>query len=94
MKSTSRRRFLKLGTTALAMIPILAASRDALAAKNAAMRAALKYQDKPGPDGKDCSACMQFIPGKTPTAMGGCKLYPGDTEISPKGYCTAWVKKA
>ncbi len=94
MTSTSRRQFLKLGGSALVVIPILAASGNALAAKNASMRTALKYQDKPGPDNKDCAGCMQFMPGKTPTALGGCKLYPGDTEISPKGYCTAWVKKA
>ena len=94
MNNPSRRQFLKLGSVALAAIPILGASDNAFAAKNAAMRTALKYQDHPGPDGKDCSGCMQFIPGKSPTALGGCKLYPGDTEISPKGYCTAWVKKA
>lgn len=94
MENASRRRFLKLGGGALAMIPILAASPDALAAKNDAMRTALKYQDHPGPENKDCSNCLQFIPGKSPTALGGCKLYPGDTEISPKGYCTAWTKKA
>ena len=93
MSNASRRQFLKLGGSALVMIPILAASGQALAAKNQPMRTSLKYQDKPGPDGKECSGCMQFIPGKTPAANGGCKLYPGDTEISPKGYCVAWVKK-
>ncbi len=94
MDSNSRRRFLKLGGTALAAIPILCASGTALAAKNEAVRASMKYQDHPGPDGKDCSACLQFIAGKTPTALGGCKIYPGDTEISPHGYCIAWTKKA
>lgn len=94
MEDPSRRRFLKLGGTALAMIPILAASPDAFAAKNEAMRTALKYQDHPGPEKQVCSGCLQFLPGKTPTAMGGCKLYPGDTEISPSGYCISWVKKA
>lgn len=93
MESTSRRRFLKVGGAALAVIPILVASGNAYAAKNASMRTALKYQDKPGPDNKECSGCLQFVPGKTPTSPGGCKLYPGDTEISPRGYCTAWAKK-
>jgi hypothetical protein len=37
---------------------------------------------------------MQFVPGKTPKAMGGCNAIPGDTEISPEGYCIAWAKKA
>ncbi len=94
MNNTSRRQFLKLGGSALVIIPILAASGQAFAAQNAAMRSSLKYQDKPGPDGKDCIGCQQFVPGKTPTALGGCKLYPGDTEIAPKGYCVAWAKKA
>jgi High potential iron-sulfur protein len=93
MKSTSRRRFLKLSGATLAAIPILAASTNAFAAKNAAMRTSLKYQDHPGPDNKECSGCMQFKPGKTPKALGGCNLYPGDTEISPRGYCVAWAKK-
>jgi hypothetical protein len=93
MKETSRRRFLKIGGTTLAVIPFLAASGSAFAAKNAAMRTSLKYQDHPGPDNKECSGCLQFVPGKTPTALGECKLYPGDTEISPRGYCVAWAKK-
>jgi len=93
MSSTSRRRFLKLGTSVLAAVPILAVSKSALAAKNAAMRTSLKYQDHPGPDNKECSGCLQFVPGKTPTSLGECKLYPGDTEISPRGYCVAWAKK-
>ncbi|HTY04093.1 MAG TPA: high-potential iron-sulfur protein [Rhodocyclaceae bacterium] len=94
MNSPSRRTFLKLGGSALVMIPIMGISGSAFAEKNAAMRTALKYQDQPGPEKKECAGCLQFVPGKTPTAMGGCKLYPGDTEIAPHGYCTAWVKKA
>ncbi len=89
MTSNSRRQFLKLGGTALAMIPVLAVSTNAFAAKNDAMRASLKYQDKPGPDKKDCAACMQYVP-----ASKGCKLMAGDTEIAPTGYCVAWVKKS
>ncbi len=83
----SRRNLLKLGGTALAMIPVLA-----FAAKNDAMRAAMKYKD--APDGeKRCSTCMQFVPGKTANDKGGCKLFPGDTEVSPNGSCVAWAKK-
>jgi hypothetical protein len=95
MKSaqSQRRQFLKLGGAALAMIPVIAVSGRAVAATNAGMRAALKYQDKPEGD-KHCAICMQFVPGKSANDKGGCKLMPGDTEISPKGYCTAWVKKA
>jgi hypothetical protein len=56
------------------------------------MRTSMKYQDKPNGD-KSCSGCMQFVPGKTAKDLGGCKIFTGDTEISPKGYCVAWVAK-
>ncbi|OHC66148.1 MAG: hypothetical protein A2045_06710 [Rhodocyclales bacterium GWA2_65_20] len=87
-----RRRFLKLGSAALAMIPVVAFSGRTFATTNAAMRASLKYEDKPEGE-KQCSNCVQFVPGKTATDKGGCKLMPGDTEISPNGHCTAWAKK-
>ncbi|MBU2640529.1 MAG: high-potential iron-sulfur protein [Deltaproteobacteria bacterium] len=88
----SRRQFLKVGGAAIAMIPVLVISGKAMAAKNAAMRTSMKYQDKPNGD-KNCANCMQFVPGKTAKDLGGCKIFAGDTEISPKGYCVAWVAK-
>lgn len=91
--TSTRRQFVKIGGVAMVAIPILAATGTASAATNAQMRASLKYQDKPNGD-KDCAGCMQFVPGKSATAPGGCKLMPGDTEISPKGWCMAWVAKA
>lgn len=84
----SRRNMLKLGGIALAAIPVVA-----FAAKNDAMRTSMKYKDTPEGD-KNCANCIQFVPGKSPTDMGGCKIFPGDTEVSPKGYCVAWAKKA
>lgn len=84
----SRRNMIKLGAAALAMIPVVA-----LAAKNDAMRTSMKYKDAPEGD-KQCSGCVQFVPGASATALGGCKIFPGDTEVSPKGYCAAWTKKA
>ena len=86
--SQSRRNMLKLGSIAVVMLPVAA-----LAAKNEPIRKAMKYQDTPLGD-KKCSNCLQFVPGKTPTDLGGCKVFAGDTEVSPNGYCTAWVKKA
>jgi hypothetical protein len=83
----SRRNMLKFGGAALAMIPVVA-----FAAKNDAMRASMKYKDSPEGD-KSCSNCVQFVPGAKPDALGGCKIFPGDTEVSPKGYCVAWAKK-
>ena len=87
---TSRRQFLKIGGAALAMIPVLSVSGNVMAAQNAAMRTSMKYQDKPLGD-KKCGTCMQFVPGKTPKDLGGCKIFAGDTEISPNGYCVAWA---
>ena len=83
----SRRNMLKLGGMALAMIPVVA-----FAAKNEPLRKAMKYQDKPEGD-KKCSGCIHFVPGKTATDLGACKIFAGDTEINPNGYCTAWAKK-
>jgi High potential iron-sulfur protein len=90
---TPRRRFLKIGGAALAIIPVIVASGRADAATNASLRTSLKYQDKPEGD-KSCANCMQFVPGTSAKGLGGCKIMPGDTEISPQGYCIAWVKKA
>ena len=88
-----RRQFLKLGGVALATIPVMVVSGRAGAATNTALRTALKYQGKPEGD-KRCANCLQFVPGANAKALGGCKVIQGDTEISPQGYCTAWVKKA
>ena len=86
-----RRAFLKLSGAVLTAAPLLASSRWAVAAKNEAMRNALKYQDKPEGE-KECANCMHFVPGNPASGPGGCKLFAGDTEVSPKGYCTAWLK--
>jgi hypothetical protein len=86
-----RRQFLKIGGGALAMIPVMVVSAQSEAATSAAMRTALKYQTKPEGN-KSCATCMQFVPGPSATALGGCKAMPSDTEISPQGYCIAWVK--
>jgi hypothetical protein len=88
-----RRQFLKFGGAALAMIPAMVASGRADAASNAAMRSSLKYQGKPEGD-KSCANCMQFVPGASAKDLGACRIIPGDTEISPQGYCIAWAKKA
>ena len=84
----SRRSLIKFGAATLAMIPIVV-----LAAKNDAMRASTKYKDSPEGD-KQCSGCTQFVPGKSASDLGACKIFAGDTEVSPKGYCIAWVKAA
>ena len=81
----SRRNFIKGAGATLAVLPLLRAR----AATNPSQRAQLHYQDQPK-DGQRCLSCLEFIPGRSEQALGGCKLLPGDDEISPNGYCTAW----
>lgn len=89
--TSARRKFIKM-TGVLAAIPLVAAVGSAHAAKNSAMRSALKYQDTPMGD-KKCSACVHFVPGKDANSLGGCKMFPGDDEVSPNGYCNVWALK-
>ena len=92
----SRRKMLKIGMTALAVAPLAGFSERASATQNASVRKALKFQATPSGD-KQCSKCVNFLPNKdkpaNDEAINGCKLYPGDTEIPPNGYCTGFVKK-
>jgi hypothetical protein len=53
-------------------------------------KAQFKYQDSPK-NGQKCSQCRFFVPGKSATANGTCKIVDGS--ISPNGWCTAWSKK-
>lgn len=85
----TRRRFLRLSATSAAVIPLASLLGEARAATNQPLRAQYKYQDSPV-EGKNCTSCLEFVPGSTATAPGRCKLIPGDDEISPNGYCTLW----
>ena len=84
--SRMTRRNVVAGAAALAGLSVL--PRIAFAAK--AAKSAMQYQDKPH-NGQDCDDCLQYIPGKTKTAMGECKIVEGP--ISPTGWCIAFVKK-
>ena len=57
-------------------IPLLAWTNRSLSATNAAMRASLKYQDKPSGD-KSLCWLRAIVPGSSATSLGGCKLMPG-----------------
>lgn len=85
---STRRQFLKLTGSALAMIPVLAVSTNAFAAKNDAMRKGLAYQDKPAANGDKCATCGSYQP-----ATKGCVMMAGDTEVSPNGWCKGYNKK-
>lgn len=92
----SRRQLLKMGTIALVAAPMAGFTSAAFAKQNAGVRAALKFQTHPNGE-KQCNKCMNFIPNKDkpndPGAIHGCKLYPGDDEIVPNGYCNGFVAK-
>jgi len=92
----SRRKALKIGVTALAVVPLVGFSSSAFATQNAGVRKALKFQETPSAE-KRCDGCVNFIPNKDKPGnnedVNGCKLYPGDTEIPPHGYCVGFVKK-
>ena len=85
-----RRTVLKLAVGLGSATLLAGVAGPAAAAKNDAMRGAFKYQDTPNA-GKQCSGCLQFVPGKAPADKGGCKVIAGDTEIAPTGWCAAFV---
>lgn len=85
--NTTRRKFLKAAGFAFVLIPLVI--RQASATTNAAVRARFKYQNTPK-DSMSCTACLEFIPGKSDRDAGSCKVIPDDDEISPNGYCTKW----
>ena len=88
----SRRSLVKSGLCALTGIAIVSlAGTRALAADKKLAKSAVQYEDRAKKEGADCDDCIQFIPGKTATAMGTCKIVEG--EINPHGHCIAFTPK-
>ncbi len=54
-------------------------------------KASVAYQDRPERN-ESCLNCSLFVPGKTPDAMGTCKVVKG--AISPNGWCNIWSAKS
>jgi hypothetical protein len=79
----SRRTVLKQAIFLSSVAAGIVATRPAYAQK--ASQAAMKYQDKPNGT-SECDNCQHFQPPKS------CAIVEGD--ISPKGWCIAWVKKS
>ena len=69
-------------------VPLLALMSGSAQAKMA--QTAVRYQDSPK-DGRQCDGCKLFIAPNACKSVGG-KSVGGD--ISPKGWCALWVKKA
>ena len=74
----------------LVVLPALAGLMVTATAEAADNKAQFKYQDKPNGKQK-CSGCALYVPGKTATANGTCKVVKG--AISPNGWCTAYSPK-
>lgn len=84
----SRRKMIKFMALSVAvpiMTPLVSKAQTAKTSKES-----MQYQEEP--KGKEqCSNCMQFIPGKTSETNGECKVVEGN--ISPQGWCSAYVPK-
>ena len=78
----SRRMVLKQAIFLSGVAAGLVTTRPAYAQK--ASKAAMKYQDKPSGT-SECDNCQHFQPPSS------CAIVEGN--ISPKGWCLAWVKK-
>ncbi|MDQ6647539.1 MAG: high-potential iron-sulfur protein [Pseudomonadota bacterium] len=91
----SRRKLIRSGITIAAIGAIagtgLLKAGAARAQAGKASQGVAMYQAKPhGAD--QCDNCIHFIPGKTPTAKGTCKVVEGD--IAPQGWCVMYARKA
>lgn len=64
--------------------------QEALADASKASQSSMHYQSTPN-DGKHCSLCQYFVPGKDATSDGSCQIVDGS--ISPNGYCIAFNAK-
>jgi hypothetical protein len=101
---SSRRRFIKISTAALAAAPfatvLLSGAAEAadVLSETDPTAAALGYKmdAAKAPARKDktavCSNCSLYT-GKPGAADGPCSIFAGKL-VSAKGWCSAWAKKA
>lgn len=89
----SRRRLFRQGAAIASGVALggLIPETKAHAQAGKVSKTVAKYQDEPH-GAQRCDGCMQFIPGKTPTADGTCKIVQGG--ISPKGWCMFFAAKS
>ena len=88
----SRRRLVRQGAAIAggAALGGLMLSAKTRAQGGTVAKSVAKYQDKPNGTQR-CDGCIQFIPGKSPSANGTCTIVEGD--ISPKGWCMFFAAK-
>jgi hypothetical protein len=88
----SRRALIKGSIRALAAITIVSLTANkGMAAETKLAKSVVQYEDVGKKKGADCDDCVQFIPGKTASALGTCQIVEG--EISPHGHCIAFTPK-
>ena len=89
----SRRRLFRQGAAIAsgAALGALMLKVQAPAQGSKVSQAVSKYQDMPHGT-QQCDGCMQYIPGKTASANGTCKIVEGS--ISPKGWCMFFAAKS
>ena len=89
----SRRRLFRQGAMIAggAALGGLALTEKAQAQTGTESKAMAKYQDKPH-GSQECDSCMQFVPGKSSSASGSCKIVQGS--VSPKGWCMNFTPKS
>jgi hypothetical protein len=89
VKQPTRKEALRQLIVLPALAGLAVAGTSAIAQAKAS-KSQFKYQSKPHGKQK-CSGCSLYIPGKTASADGSCKLVEGS--ISPNGWCTAFSAK-
>src|SRR5690242_11328048 len=62
----------------------------AFAQSQKAPQSSVKYQDHPQGQ-NECDRCTNFIPGKSSSAAGTCRVVQGS--INPKGWCVMFASK-
>ncbi len=87
-KGLTRGQFVGRAVALPAFAALMASAAAPAQAKGS--QAQFKYQSKPN-GSKKCSNCTFYIPGKSATANGTCKIVDGT--ISPNGYCIAYSAK-
>lgn len=89
----SRRRLFRQGAiiASAAALGGLMLKSTAEAQTGTVPKATAKYQDTPHGTQK-CDGCLQYIPGKSASASGQCKIVAGS--ISPDGWCMYFSPKS
>lgn len=96
---TSRRKFMRVAGSGLAVLPLVhfipvrtaaGAEMPPVTADDATAKA-LAYVDVSTTSGQQCDNCNFWQGGSA--ERGGCQLFPGKS-VAAKGWCKSWIKKS